>query len=555
MDNKKIRATYSLGVKILALVLLCVFVTIAGAFAASYLMQITTGGELSPLREQINDDLSGAETVLFALDFVEKTGESGVYFAVLFLIFALVCIVYLLIAAGRHPGEDKARLNFVDRLPLDVYFAFVCAADIGLLVAASDMSYFAISRYDYSSIIQTYFLCFLLIVIAALLSFAWLLSFASRIKCGGWWRNTLTFYVLKLAWRIVRKAWEIIRRVCSGGWRALVGFFRMIPIVWRTAVILGAVCVAILMAVFVPANPGFFPILFLLAIIFVGGIFGAWQMRKLKAAGQRLAAGDYDEKVDTKHMYWEFKSHGENLNSIADGMQLALTQKMRSERLKTELITNVSHDIKTPLTSIVNYVDLLKKATTDEERTEYLEVLDRQAQRLKKLTEDLVEASKASTGNLGVDIRATSVSEIVNQAYAEYSEKLEAGRLAAVIDIPEELPSVMADGRLLWRVMDNLFGNVVKYAMPDTRVYIDAKCVGKDIVIEMKNISRAALNISAEELMERFVRGDGSRTTDGSGLGLSIAKSLIELQHGSFKISTDADLFKAEITLPAAEMF
>lgn len=251
-------------------------------------------------------------------------------------------------------------------------------------------------------------------------------------------------------------------------------------------------------------------------------------------------------------MYWEFKSHAENLNSIGDGLSKEVAQRMKSERLKTELITNVSHDIKTPLTSIINYVDLLQKAATDEERNEYLAVLDRQSHRLKKLTEDLVEASKASTGNMSVSLAPTNTQEIINQSFGEYSAKLEAGRLNTVINTPEPAPVVMADGRLLWRVIDNLFNNVVKYALPETRVYVDVRVEGSEAVISMKNISRAALNVSADELMERFVRGDASRSTEGSGLGLNIAKSLTELQHGEFSISTDGDLFKAEIRLPLA---
>ena len=252
-------------------------------------------------------------------------------------------------------------------------------------------------------------------------------------------------------------------------------------------------------------------------------------------------------------MYWEFRSHGENLNSIATGMAIAVNQKMKSERLKTELITNVSHDIKTPLTSIVSYVDLLRRPeSTEAERAEYLEVLARQSARLKKLTEDLVEASKASTGNIQVNLVPTSVEEIVNQAVAEYAERLEAGRLEPIVHLSDRSLSALADGRLLWRVLDNLLNNVGKYALAGTRVYLDAKAEGETVVISVKNVSRDPLNVSEEELMERFVRGDASRTTEGSGLGLNIAKSLTELQKGTFRITIDGDLFKAEVTLSRA---
>ena len=239
----------------------------------------------------------------------------------------------------------------------------------------------------------------------------------------------------------------------------------------------------------------------------------------------------------------------ENLNAIGTGMTRAVEQRMKSERLKTELITNVSHDIKTPLTSIVNYVDLLEKEELPEKATEYLAVLDRQSKRLKKLTEDLVEASKASTGNVAVRLTPILVNEIVHQAIGDYDERLTAGKLEVVVTTYEGNLNAMADGRLLWRVLDNLLSNVCKYALAGTRVYIDLGTRDNRVVVSMKNISRDQLNVNADELMERFVRGDTSRHTEGSGLGLNIAKSLMELMGGTFALSVDGDLFKAELTL------
>ena len=227
---------------------------------------------------------------------------------------------------------------------------------------------------------------------------------------------------------------------------------------------------------------------------------------------------------------------------------------MKSERLKTELITNVSHDIKTPLTSIVNYVDLLQKPHTPEEETEYLAVLDRQSKRMKKLIEDLVEMSKASTGNIPAYLAPTDLVEITNQALAEYDGKLKLAGLTPEVTVlgrdgkpkaPEAAVTVMADGRLLWRVLDNLLGNAVKYAMPGTRLYVDIAEYERSVMLSVKNISKNRLNISADELMERFVRGDASRSTEGSGLGLNIAKSLMELQKGKLNLIVDGDLFKA----------
>lgn len=318
----------------------------------------------------------------------------------------------------------------------------------------------------------------------------------------------------------------------------------------------------------------FIAVIFDIAVMLVVLIIGL-MLRRIEKGGKALASGDLDAKIDISKMYGKFKRHAENMNSISDGMAIAIDQRMRSERLKTELITNVSHDIKTPLTSIVNYIDLLSKEELEGKSAEYVEVLQRQSARLKKLTEDLVEASKAATGNINVDLRRIDIRETVNQAVGEYSEKLEKAGLDIVVDSPDTPVMAEADGRLMWRVFDNLLSNVCKYSMHNTRVYItlsesqnaadkafsigarsteggaSAPTAGGKVKIEIKNISRDRLNISAEDLMERFVRGDSSRTssTEGSGLGLNIAKSLTELQGGKFNLTVDGDLFKAEITL------
>ena len=248
------------------------------------------------------------------------------------------------------------------------------------------------------------------------------------------------------------------------------------------------------------------------------------------------------------------KEHGERLNSIRDGMKSAVERQMRSERMKAELITNVSHDIKTPLTSIINYVDLLKKEGLDSEHAaQYLEVLDRQSARLKKLTEDLVEASKASTGNITVNAEPTDLSLLLSQAAGEYEERLRNRSLEPVLTLPKNAPPVLADGRLMWRVFDNLLGNICKYAQPQTRVYLSFRAGEEAVSVTFKNVSAEPLNLPPEELIERFTRGDASRNTEGSGLGLSIAKSLTELQGGRFLLDIDGDLFKAMVTFPIAK--
>ena len=563
MEKKKIKLTQELWAKILAFVLLGIFLAVLAAGIFEAMMQYN---ELPSYKSA--DDFTSSLEYMYGYD--ELNSADKVYAQNLMrLIYnvsgwwlcavlvgaagAIACLVFLFIGAGHRKGKEGARLNLLDRIPLDLYAAGCFAlAFVWLLLfveLTESMAYFF--AFSPEGITYLAFTC-IVVYTAGLVALAPFLSFATRVKAGGgiWWRNTAVCWALKLCWRAVRWCWGLVKRFCGWLWYMTT----KISIVWRTALIVLIVLVANFCIAISIHYSGFalFCWLLLMAAVFLLACFGAWQMKSLKAAGEKLAAGEFEYKIDTKHMYWEFKHHAENLNSIGDGMAAAVEQRMKSERLKTELITNVSHDIKTPLTSIINYVDLLERPHTPEEGAEYLEVLERQSKRLKKLTEDLVEASKASTGNMSVTLAPTSTLEIINQSLAEYGQRMEAGKLSVLINVPEPAPAVRADGRLLWRVMDNLFNNVVKYAMPETRVYVDVRTSEGNAVISVKNISRAALNVSAGELMERFVRGDASRSTEGSGLGLSIAKSLTELQHGQFSISTDGDLFKAEITLPLA---
>lgn len=545
--KERVKLTHSFWAKVGAVVLLYVFLLGLAICVACFAANVAGWGDAAYVQKYVINELDftdpSAMTLTRIIWNVSTFCGASAYVGTLCILLALACLIFLFCAAGHRKRETEPRLNQLDRIPLDLYAAAVVGACILLIFVIGDVLRWNMPS-GYAAIMQMVFIFAFIGCASFGLVLALLLSFATRFKCGKWWRNTVIYRVLRLIWRAVKAVWHGIGRLG-----------RMIPIVWRTALImLGLYIIGFILFILMYDESGGWLLVGLLfsIVIYAAAIFGAWQMKGIKKAGQQLAEGKFDEKIDTKHMYWEFKSHAENLNSIGDGLAKEVAQRMKSERLKTELITNVSHDIKTPLTSIINYADLLQKAKTEEERAEYLAVLERQSQRLKKLTEDLVEASKASTGNMSVNLAPTNTQEIINQSYGEYSSKLEAGRLNTVISIPEPAPVVMADGRLLWRVIDNLFNNVVKYALPDTRVYVDVRTEGAAAVISMKNISRAALNVSAEELMERFVRGDASRHTEGSGLGLNIAKSLTELQHGEFSISTDGDLFKAEIRLPLA---
>lgn len=277
----------------------------------------------------------------------------------------------------------------------------------------------------------------------------------------------------------------------------------------------------------------------------------ATQNDKLHQAIEKLAAGETSYKVDVSEFNSLEADLARGLNRISDGLETALAEQVKSERLKADLITNVSHDIKTPLTSIINYVDLIKREKIDNPTIQrYLEVLDQKSHRLKTLTEDLVEASKASSGNIKLEIMDIDIVELVQQTNGEFEDKYEISRLKMVSTLPNEVIIIEADGRRLWRVLENLYNNACKYALENTRVYIGIEDRGSEVVFSIKNVSASPLNFSPDELTERFVRGDVSRTTEGSGLGLSIAKSLTELQGGKFKITIDGDLFKVEVVFP-----
>lgn len=568
--KQKAKLTHQLWAKILAFVLLGLFLVLLVAGIAECMFSYTAYMYWENVTDFIRDilikgpgysELTQAES-LYAQQILGLVYDWSNWWLPMVLVGAvgtLACLVFAFVSAGRRKGREGASLNAVDRLPLDLYAAICWAAVFGLLLAVvavadnmTDNTWpFLVTRNGVMFAV-TVAICAYTGILIALAPF---LSFATRLKVGGgiWWRNTLICWVCRLCWRFVKWCWILVKRFCGWVWYMT----KKIPIVPRTAIIMAAILffnfLLMVWNMNVYGDAFVWFLLFILSlVIFVAACFGAWQMKSLKAAGERMAKGNIDEKIDTQHMYWEFKNHADNLNSIGDGMAAAVEQRMKSERLKTELITNVSHDIKTPLTSIVNYVDLLQKPHTPEQEAEYLEVLDRQSKRLKKLTEDLVEASKASTGNMNVNIVRTNTREIIEQSLAEYGRRMEQGNLSVIVKIPEEPPQAMADGRLLWRVLDNLFNNVVKYALPGTRVYITSELDGGDAVISVKNISRDPLNISAEELMERFVRGDASRHTEGSGLGLNIAQSLVTLMYGKFSLSVDGDLFKAEIRLPKA---
>lgn len=496
-------------------------------------------------RSYIAADYPAQDSVYWALRIYDVMAEFAPNAAVIVTACALaelLFLVFLARAAGRRVGREETVAGWQEKIPFDLYAAVVLGGSAMLVAAAASGTEDTFQGFEPIMIAVVLACC----AAAYALFLAFWMTLCARVKLGRWWENTVCCWLLRLCRRILRWCWRVLCRA----WGALAGFVRGIPLVWRTAV---GCCVIGVLLFALEGNHADGLLLMLIALLSVAACLLSMQLRRLQKGGEALAAGDLTSQVDTSHMYFDLKRHGENLNAISRGMSIAVEQRLKSERLKTELITNVSHDIKTPLTSIVNYVDLLQREHTLEQEREYLAVLDRQAHKLKKLTVDLVEMSKASTGNIPCHIARRSVRELIDQTVGEYAEKLSAARLEPVVTLPDEELYCLCDGALMWRVLDNLLSNACKYACAGTRLYIAARREGETVAFSFKNISRDALNIDPDELMERFVRGDSSRTTEGSGLGLNIAKSLVELQKGTFSIAIDGDLFKVGFILPRTE--
>jgi signal transduction histidine kinase len=468
-----------------------------------------------------------------------------------------VCLVYLLWSSGHKAPDGEVRPGWDAKVPFDLVLAIGIGAGVGLCAMwweFFDHGHWSMVENHPQQYWNVLYPFYGLGAACLAILHGVLMSFSARIKLGGWWKNTIVFQVLRLAWIIVKMAvlWllNLLKRIFSAIGRFLAG----IPLVWKGVLAALVICLIEFVSYTAIYDHGDRLIFWFVEhlILVPLTLWGFMQMRKLFNGGRALAEGDLAYKIDTSRMVWDFRKHGEDLNSLAAWSAAAAEQKLKSERFKTELITNVSHDIKTPLTSIINYSDLISKEEADSEKvSEYAEVLQRQSVKLKRLLEDLIEASKASTGNLEVNLETCNACTLISQAEGEYREKLDAAGLTLITRMPEEPLYIMADGRRIWRVFDNLMNNVCKHSQAGTRVYLDLAKRGTDAVFTLRNTSREALNISPDELIERFVRGDASRNTEGSGLGLSIAKSFTELQKGTMDIAIDGDLFKVTLVFPA----
>ncbi len=433
------------------------------------------------------------------------------------LIFGVISVIA---GIGRSGKNNKINLNWYDKVPLEIVTILYFLGILLNVAIVADLSY--------SGILYSIIICIIDFILFYIFSIITLETIVKRIKTKTLLKSTLIYFIC----HEIKKTYTN-RKVTT----KVILLFLAFSIILFTLVAL-----AMDSAFFVLILIGYlFAVLWLL-------IQAAIKFNKVREAVKSIYEGNTNIRLNETEMKGVLKELTIYINDIAGGLSNAINQSLKSERLKTELITNVSHDIKTPLTSIINYVDLLKKEKMPNEKcTEYLMILENKSQRLKKLTEDLIEASKASSGNIKLNIERINVNELVKQISGEFEDRFKAKGLEEILTLPEEEIFINADGRYMYRVLENIYSNAAKYALENTRVYMDIIPKQKTVVIQMKNVSKEKLNISVDELMQRFVRGEASRNTEGSGLGLSIANSLTELQGGKFHIYLDGDLFKVTI--------
>lgn len=464
-----------------------------------------------------------------------------IYLTLILLVVSILLFCFLVSAFGHSKGTNEIKTGFFEKIPFDILtlitsgiFVLLCLLFVVIFDSFIDVYILinvAKSKLIFGFIIEI--ICSALILLTALF---WCRCLSVKIKTKSVFKDMLVYKILVKLFYLLKKAFRLFSVLIL-----------KIPLIWKTVLIIASLSLVEMITLIIHGNGELAIVWFLEKIVIVPVVLLiAVNLKKLQYGGDALANGNFNHKINTDFMFLEFKKHAENLNSIGIGMNKAVEAKMKSERFKTELITNVSHDIKTPLTSIINYVELLKTVELDNDvAEEYVSVISRQSDRLKKLIEDLVEASKASSGSLAVNLKPCDIGIIISQTVGEYQDKLKTNGLDLIVKVPENQIKILADGRHLWRVFDNLLNNICKHALNGSRVYLTLEQVQEFAVISFKNISKYELDISSDELMERFVRGDKSRNTEGSGLGLSIAKSLTEIQGGKFALKIDGDLFKA----------
>ena len=494
------------------------------------------GGIYKMTYAELNQFISQYEIInssgtMSMVNFIINLRFAVVPIGVILGILYLIDMVFIFAFTGHKRGSSEITKFPTADWPFDV----VCILYLLIFTISFNISDTGRDDRWFVSLGMVMFVIFLIILYFAMLSF--LMNFIVNIKAKTLFKNMLIFRFFRYIFRSIGKA------------------LRNADVTKKAVLYFGIFAASefiILLMFSMLGTEGTSALLFLLFLVNIFIFIVIYKVMtgvtEIEIAEQNIIAGNLDYKLNTAKYKGDLKIIAEGLNEIGTGLENAVSGRMKSERFKTELITNVSHDIKTPLTSIINYTDLLKKENIETEPVKgYIEVLDRQSERLKKLINDLLEASKASSGNIKMDIAEVDAGLMLEQVYGEYQDKFEKAGLTGIVTKPSETIHIKADVNHLFRVFDNILGNVVKYAQPDTRVYIDLiKNAGK-VTIAFKNISKEKLNITGEELMERFVRGDRARNTEGSGLGLSIAKSLTSLMGGELEIMVDGDLFKVEV--------
>lgn len=478
----------------------------------------------------------------------EKYGGTAGTMAMIGMVAALLfaaILIWLSIVAGRSSRDDVLHLNRFDYIKTELAAVIVVGLWAVPVMMAVDGSFLApvcqvvqgvgygdgSEAYDYvKSAVPSIIIWTGIAVYTCGMFLIGYLSLLRRIKAHELWKNS------------------IVRSVC----RFVKYLFGNLHIVWKTVILFAGFALIHWIAMLSFGGNGVIILLMIAVEIaaFIYLIYQAVGKQKIKKGIEKIAGGEVDYQIPTNSLRdVEQRIIAEKINSIGEGLDAALEENMKSERLKTDLITNVSHDIKTPLTSIINYVELLKQENFEDPKIQrYIEVLEQKAQRLKTLTEDVVEASKVSSGNINLEYMNINLVEMIQQTSGEFEEKFSKRDLREVLTLPEEEVVIRVDGRRMWRVLENIYNNAAKYAMQGSRIYADLKVQNTEAVFTLKNVSEQPLNISADELTERFIRGDISRSTEGSGLGLSIAKTLTEMQGGKFEIYVDGDLFRVTIT-------
>ena len=450
----------------------------------------------------------------------------------------VLILLYLIVSIGHKKGTKGIATSDFDKIPLEIIgFIGICIIGLVFILLAQE-----VDTTEFELIISLLFTVYFTIFIVGIIIFDTIIK---RIKSRTFWKTTLVGKIVIILLKPIHKFEKFMEEV-----RGTSKYFSNAITKFIVFVCIEVFLAFIVFILFNSSDPFIFLLLeFILVAFFIQRMVKAIvNYDKIEKKLKEMYEGDNQTQLDKNQFLPVFNQSITYLNDISNGLENAIQDRMKSERLKTELITNVSHDIKTPLTSIINYVDLIKQENIQNEKVkEYIEILDNKSQRLKKLIEDLVEASKVSTGNVKLNLEKINIVELINQAVGEFEDKFESKGLDIVINSNENEIFIFADSRYMYRIIDNLFSNISKYALQNSRVYIDIQKIEDKVYIKMKNISKDKLNIPAEELMQRFVRGDKSRTTEGSGLGISIAQNLTEIQNGKFNLIIDGDLFKTEL--------